>query len=122
VVQHNGSGCGVGWKHWQVMRWEEHRPWCAPCASLSGEKERRGEKARSTRRRSSNGAQKERRKRGVRYGDEGENREPTRMLGKEGHIAQEDEASAAQCRSLTRAGRKWALAQMAFVGHIEIVI
>jgi hypothetical protein len=40
---------------------------------------------------------KRRKGRGVRYGDKGENREPTRVLGKEGRIVQENEASAAPC-------------------------
>ena len=31
-----GSGGGVEEKHWRVTRWGERRPWCAPCASLSG--------------------------------------------------------------------------------------
>jgi hypothetical protein len=35
---------------------------------------------------------------GVRYGDEGENREPTAVPGKEGRTVQGSEASAAPCR------------------------
>ena len=31
-----GSGGVVEEKHWRVTRWGERRPWCAPCASLSG--------------------------------------------------------------------------------------
>jgi hypothetical protein len=43
-------------------------------------------------------------KRGVRYGDEGRNREPTRVLGKEGCTVQEDEASAAPRHGHAREG------------------
>jgi hypothetical protein len=45
------------------------------------------------------------RKRGSRYGDEGENREPTRVPEKEGRTAQEDEASVAQCYGHARAAQ-----------------
>ena len=37
-----GSGGGVEGKHWQVMRWGERRPWCDPCASLSGGRKKEG--------------------------------------------------------------------------------
>jgi hypothetical protein len=40
---------------------------------------------------------------GVRYKDEGENREPTRVLGTEGCIVRHNEASAAQCHGHARA-------------------
>jgi hypothetical protein len=39
----------------------------------------------------------------VRYGDEGENRGPTRVPGTEGRTVRQEEASAAQCRGHTRA-------------------
>jgi hypothetical protein len=63
---------GVEGNHWGITRWGERQPWCAPCASLSGAKEKGGDEVRSTKRRASNGAPKEK-KEGVRYGDEGEN-------------------------------------------------
>jgi hypothetical protein len=57
VMQCTRSG-GDG-NHWGVTRWGERRPWCAPCASLSGAKEKGGDGVRLTRRRASNGAPKE---------------------------------------------------------------
>jgi hypothetical protein len=43
-------------------------------------------------------ANKKKNERGVRYGNESENREPTSVLGKEGRTVQGGEASAAPCR------------------------
>jgi hypothetical protein len=67
-----------------VTRWGEHRPWCAPCASLSGAKEKGGDGVRSTRRHASTGAPNEKKAGEVWYGDESENQEPTRVPGSEG--------------------------------------
>jgi hypothetical protein len=46
---------------------------------------------------------REKKRGGVRYGDEGENREPTRVPGSEGRTVRQDEASAAQRRGHARA-------------------
>jgi hypothetical protein len=89
------------WESLGVTRWGERRPWCAPCASLSGAKEKGGDGVRSTRWRASNGPQRKRKRWGVRYGDESENREPTRVPGSEGHTMRHDESSAAQRRGHT---------------------
>jgi hypothetical protein len=62
VMQCTRSG-GDG-NHWGVTRWGERRPWCAPCASLSGAKEKGGDGVRLTRRRASNGAPKEKKEGG----------------------------------------------------------
>jgi hypothetical protein len=40
VMQCTGNG-GDG-NHWGVTRWGERRPWCAPCASLSGQRRKEG--------------------------------------------------------------------------------
>jgi hypothetical protein len=56
---------------------------CAPCASLSGEKEKGGDEVHSMVRRARDRALKEK-KGGIQYGDESEIREPTRVPGTEG--------------------------------------
>ena len=38
------SGGGVEGKHWRVMRWGEHRPWCAPYTNLSGGRKQKKKK------------------------------------------------------------------------------
>jgi hypothetical protein len=83
------------------MRWGEHRPWCAPCASLSGKKEKGGDRVCSTVGHARDGAPKEK-KGGVWYGDESENREPTRVPGTKGRTVRQDEVSAAQHHDHTR--------------------
>jgi hypothetical protein len=87
-VQRTKSGGGVEGNHWgRFMRWGGRRPWCAPCASLSGKKEKEGDGVCSTRRRARDGAPKEKKGGGVRYRDEGKNQEPTRVTGTEGYCA-----------------------------------
>jgi hypothetical protein len=91
-----------GRNHHGVTRWGERRPWCAPCASLSREKEKGGDRVRSMVGHARDGAPKEK-KGGVRYGDKSENREPTRVPGTEGRIVRQDEVSAAQHHGHARA-------------------
>jgi hypothetical protein len=64
VAQCTGSGGSVEGNHHWVTRWGEHQTWCAPCASLSGEKEKGGDGVCSTRRRASDGAHKKRKEGG----------------------------------------------------------
>jgi hypothetical protein len=76
----------------------ERRHGAPPVQALVGKNEKGGDGVRATRRCVGGSSPKEKKgKRGVRYGDEGENREPASVPGKEGRTVQGSEASVAPC-------------------------
>jgi hypothetical protein len=110
---------GVEGNHWGITRWGERQPWCAPCASLSGAKEKGGDWVRSTKRRASNGAQRKR-KRGSGTG--------TRAKIEGRHRCQEQRGVLCDKRrrvrhnaAATREWHTWAPPQMASAGHAMTV-
>jgi hypothetical protein len=80
VAQRTRNGGGVEEDYQWDTRWGTASPWCAPCASLSGGKEKGG---------------------GSGTGTRAKNREPTRAPGKEGRTVPGGEMSAAPRRGHT---------------------
>jgi hypothetical protein len=94
VTQCTGSGGGMEGNYQWVTRWGEHRPLCTPCASLIGEKEKGGDRVRSTRRRASDGAYKKRKEGGPVWG-RGRKSRADKGARKRGCTVQEDKVSVA---------------------------
>jgi hypothetical protein len=97
VAQRTENGGGMeGRRQWDA-RWGTTAPWCAPYASLSGEKKEKGrDGVRLPRRRASDTpARRETRERGGPVRERGEKREPTRVPGKERRTVRGGKASAA---------------------------